>query len=246
MDHTRVSDPERRTFLKRSGLLTAAMTLARPATSLGEEGPAKGVVEVSPIEDLMREHGLLDRILLLYDEVRARLNHAQEFPPDVLEPAAQIVRRFVEDYHEKLEEDSIFPRFEKANKLVSLTETLRDQHKAGRILTDWILAHASPGARKTREDRDGLIEHLYRFAWMYRPHKAREDTALFPAFHALVSLREYDELGDQFEDKEHELFGPEGFEKTVETIAKLEQNLGIHDLARFTVHGSKAQSHETV
>lgn len=245
MDHSCVSNPKRRTFLMHSGLLTAAMTLTRPATSLGQEVPAKDVVEVSPLEDLMREHGLLDRILLLYDEVRARLKRQQEFPPDVLEPAAQIVRHFVEDYHEKLEEDSIFPRFEKTNKLVSLTATLRDQHKAGRTLTEWILAHATPAALKGQGDRDALVERLRQFAWMYRPHKAREDTVLFPACHALVSPREYDELGDQFEDKEHELFGPEGFEKTVETIAKLEEKLDIHDLARFTPDGLKAHPHET-
>src|SRR5207302_4790012 len=42
------------------------------------------------------------------------------------------------DYHEKLEEDYLFPRFEKAHKLVDLTTVLRAQHQAGRRLTDRI------------------------------------------------------------------------------------------------------------
>ncbi|AHF17361.1 hypothetical protein NIASO_06125 [Niabella soli DSM 19437] len=30
---------------------------------------------------------------------------------------------------------------------------------------------------------------------MYRPHEAREDTVLFPAFRKIVSRHEYDSLG---------------------------------------------------
>jgi hemerythrin-like domain-containing protein len=69
---------------------------------------------------------------------------------------------------------------------------------------------------------------------MYRPHAAREDTVLFPAVHRIVSAKEYDALGDVFEDKEHELFGPEGFEKMVGQVEEMEKALGLYDLAQFT------------
>src|SRR3954471_22181446 len=59
--------------------------------------------EVSPAEDLMREHGVLDRVLLVYEEGLRRLGSRQEFDPAVLVGSAQIIRRFIEDYHEKLE-----------------------------------------------------------------------------------------------------------------------------------------------
>ena len=42
------------------------------------------------------------------------------------------MRKFVEDYHEKLEENFIFPEFEKKKKLVDLVKVLREQHQAGR------------------------------------------------------------------------------------------------------------------
>jgi hypothetical protein len=69
---------------------------------------------------------------------------------------------------------------------------------------------------------------------MYRPHEAREDTVLFPAIRTIVPSKEFEALGEQFEDKEHELFGKEGFEGIVSQVAKLEQTLGIYDLAQFT------------
>lgn len=69
---------------------------------------------------------------------------------------------------------------------------------------------------------------------MFRPHEAREDTVLFPAFRKLLSFQEYQKLGDIFEDKEHELFGMDGFEKAVSQVADLEKKLGIYNLSQFT------------
>jgi hemerythrin-like domain-containing protein len=69
---------------------------------------------------------------------------------------------------------------------------------------------------------------------MYRPHEAREDTVLFPAFRELVSEHEFDALGEEFEKKEDQVFGDEGFFKVVGQVAELEKKLGIFDLAQFT------------
>jgi hemerythrin-like domain-containing protein len=69
---------------------------------------------------------------------------------------------------------------------------------------------------------------------MYRPHKAREDTVLFPAFHSVVSPKEYASLGEAFEDKEEELFGKDGFEKIVQEVEQLEKTIGIYELSNFT------------
>jgi hemerythrin-like domain-containing protein len=191
--------------------------------------------EISPAEDLMREHGALNRILLIYDHHLHLLADKQTFDGSILASAADIVRRFVEEYHEKLEEDFLFPRFRKAKKLVSLVDTLQAQHKAGRDLTAKIRELASTASLKLiSTDSEKLSDALREFLRMYRPHEAREDTVLFPAFRSIVSPHEYDALGDDFEKKEDDLFGDEGFFKVVDQIAGLEKRLGIYDLAQFT------------
>jgi hypothetical protein len=43
-------------------------------------------------------------------------------------------------------------------------------------------------------------------------------------------------MAEDFEKKEHELFGAEGFEKMADRVAQLEQQMGIHDLNQFTPH----------
>ena len=192
--------------------------------------------DVLPAEDLMREHGVLNRLLLIYEEAIRRLGARQDFAPRVLSAAAGIVRRFIEEYHEKSEEESVFPRFEKAGKLVDLVAVLRQQHLAGRRVTAEIerLAAGLTFAESRRAERSRLSDAMRLFIRMYRPHEAREDTVLFPAFRSLVSKKEYEDLGDAFEEKEHRLFGKEGFEKIVAQVAGLEKELGIYELSRFT------------
>lgn len=46
--------------------------------------------------------------------------------------------------------------------------------------------------------------------------------------------KEYEGLGDAFEEKEHRLFGKEEFETSVADVAKIEKELGIDGLSRFT------------
>jgi hemerythrin-like domain-containing protein len=93
---------------------------------------------------------------------------------------------------------------------------------------------ATNQALKKADDRRKLVDSLRQFIRMYNPHEAREDTELFPAFRAIVSAQEYGALGEDFEKREHELFGEEGFEKMVEKVSQIERTLGIYDLAQFT------------
>jgi hemerythrin-like domain-containing protein len=199
--------------------------------------PEAAPEDVSPAEDLMREHGVLKRVLLIYDEAARRLTTSHDLPPEPLAAAAGIIRTFIEDYHEKLEEDFLFPRFRKAQRLVDLVDVLLAQHQAGRRLTDVTARLATRQAMVNPQQRRQLVDLLHAFIRMYSPHEAREDTILFPAFRTIVSAHEYDALGDDFEKKEHQLFGEDGFEKMVDRVAGIEKQLGIYDLAQFTPSG---------
>ena len=203
------------------------------ARALLAAAPKQEEEEVTPAEDLMREHGVLKRVLLIYDEVRERIARKAAFPAEALSSSAKIIRSFIEGYHEKLEEEHLFPRFRKKGKLVDLVDTLEEQHQAGRRVTDQILALTAAGL-KTEGPKQELATALHKFVRMYAPHEAREDTVLFPALHDVVSKQEYGALGEDFEKKENELFGKEGFEGIVEQVGAIEKSLGIFDLRQFT------------
>ena len=158
----------------------------------------------------------------------------EEYSPELLKSSAQIIRSFIEDYHEKLEESYLFPRFEKANVLVDLISVLRSQHAAGRKLTDRIIRMTSGAATGDNSGEHVLAELLETFNYMYRPHEAREDTVLFPEIIKVVTGKDYHDLGESFEEREHELFGAQGFEGMVVKVADIEKALGIYDLSDFT------------
>jgi hemerythrin-like domain-containing protein len=218
---------------QRRQFLLAAAALGVPALALADE-PKKGEEEVGATEDLMREHGVLNRILLIYEEGLRRLRKKEEIKPAVFRDTADLVRKFVEDYHEKLEEKFIFPEFTKQKKMTDLVKVLLKQHEAGRAVTDVIVRESADDRFTKEEARQRLVQSVEAFIRMYRPHEAREDTVLFPALHQLMTPKQLKDLGEQFEKEEDRLFGDEGFEKTVDKVAAIEKQLGIYDLAQFT------------
>lgn len=233
-NHVLIEAPvnRRREFLKRGVIFSALTSVAGISLITGcKEENEEGV---SPAEDLMREHGVLNRILLVYDTCRVNLVNGEKFSLDALNNSAQIIRSFIEDYHEKLEEDFLFPRFEKANQLTDLVQVLRNQHKVGREITDQTIQLSKMKTNSNPDDNQKLINLLTSFNAMYRPHEAREDTILFPALRKIISKNEYFALGEDFENKEHELFGEDGFETMVGKVADIEKQLGIYDLSKFT------------
>ena len=50
--------------------------------------------EVGPTEDLMREHGVINRVLLVYENLIGRIEQKQDFKPEVVTGAAGIIRNF--------------------------------------------------------------------------------------------------------------------------------------------------------
>jgi hemerythrin-like domain-containing protein len=223
----------RRDFIRKGGVILGAAALMGPTRALAAERVSE-TVEVTPTEDLMQEHGVLRRLLLIYDDVGGRLQQGREFPPEVLKEATGLIRRFVEDYHEKDEEEYLFTRFEKAGKMVELVKLLYQQHQAGRQLTAHLQGLLAPDLFSQPKARLQAASYLLAFTRMYRPHAAREDTVLYPAFRSVIPPKEFMALGESFEDKEEKLFGRDGFEKIVGQVADLEKQLGIYELAQFT------------
>lgn len=122
--------PGKRRLLLLGGALAAAPALlTRPAfaerKAVGGErkkGAEKKDEAVTPPEDLMREHGVLDRVLLLYEAGIRKFSSNGDFDPGLISQSAEIIRDFINNYHEKSEEEHVFPRFKKAGQMTDLVE----------------------------------------------------------------------------------------------------------------------------
>jgi len=223
----------RRHFLVKSGIFLTAAGLFGAGCSTGPEKEAK-TSAISATEDLMREHGVLRRIMLLYDEMGRRLKQGEDFSSQVLAEATDITHRFIQEYHEKNEETQLFNRLSSAGKLAELVAILYQQHLAGRKVIVEINAANTEDNLKNPAERARIADLLAAFNRLYRPHAAWEDTVLFPAFREVISGKDFAAVGETFEKDEVKLFGQDGYAKVVGQVADLEKKLGIYNLQQFT------------
>ena len=206
-----------------------------PRSARANEAPTTEVAApVTAPEDLMREHGVLNRLMLVYEAAFAPPASALENIHEVLHGAASLVRSFIEDYHGMLEEKFLFPEFDRQRTLTSLVQSLREQHRVGRMLTGVVLRKATADGLANDATRTEVMRACRDFIRMFRAHEAWEDTELFPAFRGLVSPARLLELGEQFEEIEHRTFGKDGFADTVRKVVQLEHHVGIQSLDAYT------------
>jgi hypothetical protein len=93
---------DRRSFLMSASAGALLIGCTKSHSAAGPSKPGEHEEEVTPAEDLMREHGVLRRVMYLYDDAALRLDGQHEVPLDALGGAAGIIRRVIEEYHEKL------------------------------------------------------------------------------------------------------------------------------------------------
>ena len=240
------SSKTRRDFLRASAIIGTGLVLSSCAGSntkttgnaataaTPDENKLGG--EVTATEDLMREHGILRRALLVYSAVALKLRaNPSSIPPDALQKTAKLFRAFGEEYHEKkLEEAYIFPAVKKVGgEAASYPDILIVQHNRGREITEYIIG-VTQGAKLGPSSAEALAKSLEAFVLMYRNHAAREDTIIFPAWKQTMTGKQLDEMNDKFEDIEHEQFGEDGFEDAVKQISAIENSLGLAEIAQFT------------
>ena len=224
---------------RRRLLSTGAAVLAVAGGSINARrlaaltGP-EGAPAPPPDVDLMAEHGVLKRVLLIYQEAARQVGNGQAPPVTAIRSGAEIIHDFIESFHEALEEGYVFPRLRDAGVLVSTVDTLLVQHARGRELTQLILEGSTPAAMRSDATRQNVVEAVAAFVRMYQPHEAREDTVVFPAFRAMLGAEELNDLAATFADLQVRQFGAGAFATFVDRVAGIERALGIYDLSEFT------------
>jgi len=215
---------------------TGALLLATPALAQNrrQATPKTKATEggITATERLMRDSGVLLRILSIYEAGGRRLGGGEDIEATIFTQAAETMRDFVHTYHEKQEDEQVFPRFTKAGRMVELVDVLMAQHAAGQKLTATILELAPKSA--TKAERQSMIDAMQASIVLYRPHVARELTDVLPTLRTLVTPNEFDDLSAALDKDEAEKLGKEGFDKMAKKVEALEKRIGINDLSVFT------------
>jgi hemerythrin-like domain-containing protein len=192
-------------------------------------------------EALLTDHGLLKRVLLIYREASGRLRAGDVLDPEVPYRAAGLIHSYIENFHEGMEEGYVFPALTRAGVEVATVRTLLVQHDRGRKITTALIAATNPMPMDgpaalgfaTATSRAQLASMLEAFVTMYEHHEAWEDTQIFPAFRDVTAGRMFERISEQIATVHENTVG-DGITDYLHQVERLEQQLGIGDLSRFT------------
>ena len=218
-----------------SGIVLAASGagVALAAKKEAKPPPPPPEKKIGAVEELMRQHGVLRRVLLVYRQAATQLRGGTKIDPKLLRQVAQLFRDFGENFHERmLEQAYVFPTLRNnEGPVAALDSTLVQQHDRGREITEYIRTLTGRG---TLGDAEAMARALETFVVMYENHAAREDTIVFPAWRETLSDKQLREMGETFEDIRNRQFGKDGFDAALKTVTTVEEALGLGDLAQFT------------
>jgi len=222
----------RRSVIALAGAAGAGVLAGCSNTKPDQPGENAGTA----IEILARQHGVIYRAVAILEEVRGGMDARMDPPPEIIGGTVEILRLFVANHHQQMEEKLVYPVFDAAGKMSGLVEVLREQHAAGSRLT-YILRDLCGGfSARDLEKRRTMGGAIHMFSRMYRAHAEWEDTALFPLLRRTMPPKSYTEMSSALQRAETEFLGQTGFDETIRKLAGYENILGIGDLASFTPH----------
>ena len=189
----------------------------------------------SPGDRLMMEHGLAERIMLVYERFIKDQKSGEGADLPLINRTAQIAQSCLSGCHERNEERCLFPLFREEGYLTEMVEALEQQHKAGREVTDKIIDLSTPGRIKDETHMNILMTLCRSYIFMYRPHVSRENSELFPRLSAIASRGIIEEIGRTMAVATRDALGEQGFAGPLQELAEIERSLDIHDVRSYTI-----------
>ena len=184
-------------------------------------------------EELMVEHGLLKRTILVYREFMRRIAANQPVSRTLVLSSTQVIQDFIHGFHEPLEEGYVFPVVQRT--MPQVIADLLVQHARGREQTQIILTAAGGKASViSGAASHTAAEAMDKFVIMYEPHESWEDTQVFPALRAASTGTQIVQLAQHFSSLQNQQFGPNAFGAMLAKVEAAEKALGIYGLSMYT------------
>jgi hemerythrin-like domain-containing protein len=171
---------------------------------------------MTAIRDLTYEHALIGRLMMIYEKIIFDFKASNKVNIKLVQHLAKKIRFFVEENHEMIEEEHVFPFLIKQNVDIKEINELIRQHRIGRAITSILMIE---------NDVNIIIKNMIEFVKIYRFHALFEDSIILDHFDKRlndVEKKNYEELFEKLE--------PPGTDKLLKDIIRIEKYLKINDL----------------
>jgi hemerythrin-like domain-containing protein len=154
---------------------------------------------VSPVDELVREHALIRRMLAVLERIAGRVEAGAAFPFADAAVVLRFFREFVERVHHRKEHECCYPSavLESHQEVVEAIGELEGDHEDSRGVLQGLLLFWEPG-ELLADERVGFAGLARTYARRLREHMAVEEESLYPAVRARIRGKDLDEVQERF------------------------------------------------
>ncbi len=187
---------------------------------------------MNPIEILLDEHKLVDRVFSIVEKVRDKLTDKEDIPATTFWKLIDFIRGYADIIHHSKEEDILFDYMREKDTALSdvvqdniavlieehieALDIANEMHKAVRIYQ-----------RGKSEARRKILRSVNSYLKIMKPHFAMEEDEVFPAMLGVLNQDERDKLKAEFDRFDEILGGKEVHKRYTTIVEELEQEIDV-------------------
>lgn len=181
-----------------------------------------------PIDILLEEHKLVDRVFAIIEKVRDKLEDKEEVPATVFWKLVEFIRGYADVIHHSKEEDILFEQMrehdeELSDEVQDNIAVLIEEHIEALDLANEMHKGIRAYRRGKPEARKNILDSVDNYLKIMKPHFKMEEDEAFPAMVDVLSQEEKDKMKADFERFDKILGGKEVHERYRQIVEDLEK-----------------------
>jgi hemerythrin-like domain-containing protein len=181
-----------------------------------------------PIDILLDEHKLVNRVFAIIEKVRDKLKDEEEIPAPVFWKLVEFIRGYADVIHHSKEEDILFEILPKHDtdlpKDVDRNiAVLIEEHIEALDIANDMHKHIRAYHRGASEGREKILKSVNDYLKIMQPHFEVEEEEVFPALVKVLSQKEKDKMKADFERFDNILGGKEVHKRYTKIVEELEE-----------------------
>jgi len=187
------------------------------------------MIHKTPVEVLMDEHRLIERILKIVAAASNRLASREEVEVSIFERAIDFIRTFADRCHHRKEEDTLFPVFEQRGipRQGGPIGVMLEEHEAGRRYVRSMAEALEKYKAGDSSQAEAVVENALSYVELLSQHIPKEDNILYPMGDRLITDEDRRRLIERFEEIEEKEIGEGVHEHYHRLVEELEREIGV-------------------
>jgi hemerythrin-like domain-containing protein len=183
-----------------------------------------------PIQILLDEHKLVERVIKLVEKVRSKLKKKKEIPAPTFWKLVEFIQSYADVIHHSKEEDILFMHMreheaELSDKVWDQIGVLIDEHIQGLDLANEMHKAIREYQRGSISARRRILRAVNTYVDMMKAHFKSEEDDVFPAMIKVLSKSEKDKMAADFKRFDKLVGGTAAHRRYQKIVDELEQEL---------------------